>query len=55
MRKHIEMLVFALAIAAVWGYFSDLRNGQTEWFIGRLALVGAASLAWSLWINRDKG
>ena len=25
-----------IVIAAVWGYFSDLKNGDIYWFIGRL-------------------
>lgn len=30
----------ALLLAAVWGYFADLRDGQTGWFIGRLLFCG---------------
>jgi hypothetical protein len=29
----------ALLIAAVWGYFADLRNGEIGWFVGRLIFI----------------
>lgn len=40
--------VVGLSIAGVWGYFSDLRNGQVGWFIGRMVFVPlfAAGLTW---------
>jgi hypothetical protein len=39
MKKFLSLLVTSLLIAAVWGYFSDLRHGQTGWFLGRLCIA----------------
>lgn len=52
MQRHLRLVLVALAIAAVWGYFSDLRNGQIEWFILRLALCTGIILIWSLITQR---
>ena len=35
-KKHIYYMLGGLLIAVIWGYFSDLRNGDIYWFIGRL-------------------
>lgn len=38
--KHLLLVVLAsLIVAAVWGYFADLRNGQVGWFASRLVFV----------------
>ena len=39
MKKYIPSVLVGLMIAAIWGYFSDLRQGQVEWFVGRLVFV----------------
>ena len=41
MRKHLAVTSAAVLFAAVWGYFSDLQNGQSGWFIGRLVFIGS--------------
>ncbi|GAQ17604.1 RND transporter [Oceanobacillus picturae] len=35
----IQSLAIGLAIAVIWGYFADLRNGEVGWFIGRLIFM----------------
>ena len=45
MKTSIPALLCGLLVAAVWGYFSDLQDGQVGWFIGRLALVSIALVA----------
>ncbi|SDJ09032.1 hypothetical protein SAMN04490247_0671 [Salimicrobium halophilum] len=35
----MEAILVGLAIAIVWGYFADLRNGEIGWFIGRLIFM----------------
>ena len=42
MRTYVPAILIGLLVAAVWGYFSDLRNDQVGWFIGRLILVPLA-------------
>lgn len=39
MKRDVSALVSGFTVAAIWGYFSDLQNGQTEWFIGRLVFT----------------
>ena len=39
MKKYIPSVLIGLVVAAIWGYFIDLRNGQVEWFVGRLIFV----------------
>ncbi len=39
MKKHIPTILISLLIAAIWGYFSDLRHGEWGWFIGRLIFI----------------
>ena len=39
MKLYLPAIILGLIIAAVWGYFSDLRNDQLGWFIGRLVFV----------------
>jgi len=39
MKPYIPAIILGLVVAAVWGYFSDLRNDQLGWFIGRLVFV----------------
>lgn len=29
----------ALLIAVIWGYFRDLRQGQYDWFAGRIIFM----------------
>ena len=43
----------ALLLAAVWGYFVDLRAGQTGWFIGRLLFCGGLAFWLSSRRRRD--
>lgn len=42
MKAYIPGFICGLLIAVVWGYFSDLQNGQVGWFIGRLVFVSIA-------------
>lgn len=51
--RHLGLMLLALVIAGIWGYFSDLRNGQVEWFVLRLALCVGIVLIWSI-LNRQK-
>jgi hypothetical protein len=39
MKKYIPSVLVGLIVAAIWGYFVDLREGQVEWFVGRLVFV----------------
>ena len=39
MKGYVSAVLLGLIVAAIWGYFADLRNGQVEWFIGRLIFV----------------
>lgn len=39
MKRDVSALISGLTIAAIWGYFADLQNGQSEWFIGRLVFT----------------
>ena len=39
MKRYISAILVGLLIAAVWGYFADLRNDQIGWFIGRLVFT----------------
>lgn len=39
-------LMVALAVAAAWGWFADLRDGETAWFVGRMVFVVSAVLVW---------
>ena len=39
MKKYIPAFLIGLLVAAVWGYFADLRNDQVGWFVGRLIVV----------------
>ena len=39
MKKYIPTVLLGLIVAAVWGYFSDLREGQVGWFVGRLIFI----------------
>jgi len=45
MKKYLPAFLIGLLVAAVWGYFSDLRNDQVGWFIGRLIFVPIVMLA----------
>ncbi len=38
-KQDLLRIAFGLAVAALWGYFSDLRNGQIGWFVGRLLFI----------------
>jgi len=38
-KKDIKDLLIMLLIGIVWGYFSDLRNGQIAWFVGRIIFM----------------
>jgi hypothetical protein len=54
MRKHLAITAAAALFAAVWGYFSDLQNGQTGWFIGRLIFVGSLAFLSSYFGSKSK-
>ncbi len=43
MSKYIIAFFGGLLVAAVWGYFFDLQNGQTGWFIARLVFTLCAA------------
>lgn len=49
MQKHLTIIVIALVVAGVWGYFADLRQNEIGWFVGRLLFVGGVALSWSVW------
>ena len=36
MDKPYVAYVTAITVAIIWGYFSDLRNGELGWFAGRI-------------------
>jgi hypothetical protein len=36
-KEYIPSVLVGLMIAAIWGYFSDLRQGQVERFVKRYA------------------
>lgn len=44
MKRTIATVLLAVSIAAIWGYFADLRNGQVEWFAGRLVFVALVAV-----------
>ena len=35
----MKNIAVGIVVAVVWGYFSDLRNGEIGWFIGRLVFI----------------
>ncbi len=39
MENRTIRVIAALVVAAVWGYFADLKNDQIGWFIGRLIFL----------------
>jgi hypothetical protein len=39
MKTYIPAVLLGLLVALIWGYFADLRNGQVEWFFGRLVFI----------------
>ena len=38
-KKYIYYALGGLLVAAVWGYFSDLKNGNVYSFVGRLVFI----------------
>lgn len=44
MSPRLLYFLVIMAVAVVWGWFSDLRHGDTGWFIVRLALSAVAAL-----------
>jgi predicted Ser/Thr protein kinase len=50
----LTVLCASLGIAALWGYYEDLKAGQIGWFIGRLISVPAIALL-LFWLFRDRG
>ena len=55
--KNTDMVlavVIALLVAAVWGYFADLRSGEVGWFVGRLVFCGAAAFIGVKWRQRSQ-
>ncbi len=52
MKQHLAAVLPATLVAAVWGYFADLRNGEVGWFLGRVVIVSAIALALSLFAHR---
>ncbi|GAJ45659.1 hypothetical protein GT2_51_00050 [Parageobacillus thermoglucosidasius NBRC 107763] len=39
MKSALPPIIFGLIISIVWGYFSDLRHGETQMFMIRLIVV----------------
>src|SRR6185436_19819215 len=37
----VTVVIIGVLIAAIWGYFSDLRRGEVAWFLGRMFFVPA--------------
>ncbi|MBA4148130.1 MAG: serine/threonine protein kinase [Verrucomicrobia bacterium] len=50
--SRVLVVTASILIAAVWGYFSDLRQGEVIWFLGRLITVPAIALGLHLLIVR---
>lgn len=42
--KYVTTFLVALVIAAIWGWFADLKTGDEEWFVGRLIFVPLLAL-----------
>lgn len=38
-KKHIYYALGGLLVAAIWGYFSDLKNEDVYSFVGRLVFI----------------
>jgi hypothetical protein len=50
MNQHVKIVLPALLLALVWGYFADLRHGEVAWFICRIIFIPALVLA--VWRSR---
>jgi len=50
--SRVTVFTVAVLIAAIWGYFADLRYGDELWFIGRLVLVPMIALGLHAWLTR---
>jgi hypothetical protein len=46
-------VITCLAIAAVWGWFADLKSGEVSWFVGRLLFAAGVALLWHLVAKRQ--
>jgi len=55
MRKSLGATLIALLVAAIWGYFADLSDGQVGWFIGRLVFCGSIAFVGAQVSQRPKG
>ena len=42
MKNYLLPFLVGLIVAAIWGFFSDLQNGEVGWFIGRLVFTPLA-------------
>lgn len=49
-KKHLYYMFGGLLVAVVWGYFSDLKNGDIYWFIGRLIFMPLFMVFWDIFI-----
>jgi hypothetical protein len=47
MKNKLKLVLPALFVAAIWGYFADIRHGEIGWFIGRLIFLPAFVVALS--------
>jgi hypothetical protein len=47
MKNKLKLVLAALLVAAIWGYFADIRHGEIGWFIGRLIFLPSFVLALS--------
>ncbi|MBE6064538.1 hypothetical protein [Clostridium cochlearium] len=54
MKKKWLIIFTSMFIAAIWGYFIDLKNGNITGFIYKIVFVGAFMLALQYSINRSK-
>ncbi len=50
-KKFLLTVSVAMGVAAIWGYFSDLRQGKPGWFFLRLGVFTVAGVlaAWRDW------
>lgn len=54
MKKKWLITFTSMFIAAIWGYFIDLKNGNVIGFIYKIVFVGAFMLALQYSINKSK-
>ncbi|WP_125152494.1 hypothetical protein [Clostridium rectalis] len=52
MKNKILITLSAMTIAAIWGYFTDLKSGNVAGFISRIFFVSAAVLGFQISMGR---